>query len=219
MQKQRRKVTWLATISLVILSGCSAGGMGADASAASPQQPDYSATKQMVVDILHSAEGKTALQDVMKDPAFKQQMMVSDQEITKAVTAAVESKKTQSFLSEQAKDPKFAAALSKAVQPDMSALMKQLMKDPEYQKDMLVLLKSPDFNKNLQEIFQTPEFRGQIMQIMTEALSTPSFRMQFQDSLKQAVSESMQSAGGSGSNRSKKGSNGGGSGGSEDSSS
>ncbi|GMA50425.1 hypothetical protein GCM10025857_17820 [Alicyclobacillus contaminans] len=34
------------------------------------------------------------------------------------------------------------------------------------------------------------------MKIMTEALQTPSFRMQFQDALKAAVAESMPQAGG-----------------------
>jgi len=211
VNKRGRRYVPIVTMALLVATGCGSGGMGADAGAASQQQPDYSATKQMVVDILHSAEGRTALQDVMKDPVFKQQMVLSDAEVTKAVTASIESKKTQSFLSEQAKDPKFAAALSKAVQPDLTALLKQLMKDPEYQKDVMVLLKSPDFTKNLQEIFQTPEFRGQIMQIMTDALNTPAFRMQFQDSLKKAVSESMQSTGGSSGGGKKQG---GGSGGS-----
>lgn len=188
----------LSTLALGIFAivGCGASGAGADASAAT--QPDYGATKTMVLDILHSQEGKTALQDVMKDPTFKQQMVVSEADISKAVTASIESKKTQSFLSDQAKDPKFAAAMSKAVQPQLISTTKQLMKDPEYQKDMLVLLKSPDFTKFLQDLMNSPDGRKQIMAVMTEALDTPSFRMKFEQSLKQAVSDTMKSSGGGG---------------------
>jgi spore germination protein D len=189
----------LSTLALgvFVVVGCGAGsgGAGADASAATGQQ-DYGATKQMVLDILHSQEGKTALSDIMKDPTFKQQIIVSDADITKAVTASVESKKTQSFLSEQAKDPKFAAALSKALQPELIQTSKQLMKDPEYQKDVMVLLKSPDFTQHLQTLLESPNGRQIMMKVMTEAIDNPGFRIKFEESLKQAVSDEMKSTGG-----------------------
>jgi spore germination protein D len=191
----------------LVMGGCGSNAMGADVSQSGGQQ-DYGATKTMVIDILHSQEGKTALQDVMKDPTFKQQLVVSEADITKAVTASVESKKTQSFLAEQAKDPKFAAALAKAVQPDLISTSKQLMKDPDYQKDMLTLLQSPDFTKSLQTLLQGPQFRQDVMKIMTQALDTPAFRMKFQDSLKAAVADSMKSTGGSSSGGSGGGSDG-----------
>ncbi len=180
---------------IIVGCGASGGGAGADVSGAAGQ-PDYSATKQMVLDILHSQEGKTALQDIMKDPAFKQQIIVSDADITKAVTASIESKKTQSFLSDQAKDPKFAAALSKALQPELIQTSKQLMKDPEYQKDLLVIMESPEFTKHLQTLLESPSGRQQMMKVMTEALDNPGFRIKFEQSLKQAVADQMKSTGG-----------------------
>lgn len=208
---------WVICSSLVIV-GCGSDAMGADVSSSSGGQQDYGATKTMVIDILHSEEGKSALQDVMKDPAFKQQLVVSDTDITKAITASIESKKTQSFLADQAKDPKFAAALAKAVQPDLIATSKQLMKDPDYQKDMLTLLQSPEFTKNLQTLMQGPEFRTDVQKIMTQALDTPAFRMKFQDALKSAVNDAMKSSGG-GSNSSSSGGSSGSSSGSSSSSS
>jgi spore germination protein D len=191
---QTRKYIPLAVL-LLATAGCGAGGsMGAEAGGASKQ--DYGATKQMVVDILHSPEGKTAVEQMLQDPTMKQKIVVSETDIGKAVQQTLESNSSKSFLSQQLKDPTFAAALAKAVQPELNDLQKQLMKDPAYQKDMLILLKSPEFTKNVQDLLQTPQFRGAIMKIMTEALQTPSFRMQFQDSLKKAVAESMQASGG-----------------------
>jgi spore germination protein D len=197
MDSRKRSVLCVALLSLLSV-GCGGGasGMGADVSGAASQ--DYGATKQMVIDILHSSDGRTALQEILKDPALKQQLFVSETDITKGIEKSLESKKNQNFLTEQAKDPKFAAALSKAAQPELLQLTKQLMKDPEYQKDMLTLLKSPEFTKNIQDLMKAPEFRGQVMKIMTDALQTPSFRMQFQDALKKAVAESMQQHGGGG---------------------
>ncbi|MCL6592489.1 MAG: hypothetical protein K6T31_00810 [Alicyclobacillus sp.] len=169
--------------------------MGTDVSAAGQQ--DYSATKQMVIDILHSSDGRTAIAEALQDPSTKQKLVVSEADIAKALQTQLESKQNQSLLAQQAKDPQFASALAKAIQPQLLQMQKQLLKDPQYDKDLLMVLKSPDFTKNFQELMQTPEFRGQIMKIMTDALQTPSFRTQFQDALKQAVSESIQQAGGS----------------------
>lgn len=194
--KPSRSVWPLASLLLVLGVGCGANtSAGADVSGASQQ--DYGATKQMVIDILHSAEGKTALQDILKDPTFKQQMAVSETDVAKAVQNTIDSKSSQSFLAQQAKDPQFASTVAKAIQPELMQANKQLMKDPEYQKEMLVLLKSPEFTKNLQDLLQTPEFRTQLMKIMTDSMQTPSFKVKFEDAIKQAVSESMpQTAGG-----------------------
>lgn len=190
--KQRHIVIGVI-LSCCLLAGCGGGSTAADAA---NTQTDYTSTKQMVLDILHSADGKTAISEVLKDPSLKTQFLVSQTDITSALEKALTSGKNESLLSQQLKDPKFAADLSKAIEPELVQQQKQLMKDPTYQKDMLVLLKSPDFTKQLQDLMQTPEFRGQIMKVMTEALQTPAFRMQFQDALKQAVADSMQSAGG-----------------------
>lgn len=190
----RSRILWRTSILALLAVGCGTGAsMGADVSGA--QQQDYGTTKQMVVDILHSTDGQKAVQDVLKDPSTKQQLVVTDTDISKAVEKSLESSKNQNFLAEQAKDPKFAEALAKATQPELLALQKQLMKDPEYQKDMLVLLKSPDFTKNVQDLMKTPEYRGEVMKIMTDALNTPSFKLQFQDALKKAVADSMQQSG------------------------
>lgn len=207
---------WPLALTVLLAVGCGTSTAGAAASGSGQQ--DYGTTKQMVIDILHSPDGKTAVESILKDPSIKSQIIVSDTDIAKAVENSLKSKQNQSFLSKQAKDPEFADALAKAVQPELISITKQLMKDPTYQKEMLVLLQSPEFSTHLQTLMKSPQYRGQVMQIMTDALQTPSFRMQFQDMLKKAVEQSMQSAGGQsqsqgGGSQSSGGSGGGGSGG------
>ncbi|GGJ00797.1 hypothetical protein GCM10010885_07510 [Alicyclobacillus cellulosilyticus] len=192
-----RKLWPVAVFTLVLIAGCGGGSSGSSAEAAAATQ-DYGTTKQMVIDILHSPEGKSALRDIMKDPAFKEQVAVTETDVAKAVEKTIQSSKGKSFLSQQAQQPEFAATLAKSIHPELTQLLKQLMKDPSYQQDMLVLLKSPEFTKHVQDLMKTPEFRGTVMKIMTEALQTPSFRMQFQDALKKAVADAMAQAGGQG---------------------
>ena len=134
--KPSRSVWAIALVLVLVGGGCGSGASaGADVSGAQQQQ-GYGATKQMVVDILHSPEGKTAVQEMLKDPTFKQQLAVSETDVSKAVEKTLESQKSQSFLSQQAKDPQFASTLAKSIQPELVQVNKQLMKDPEYQKDL-----------------------------------------------------------------------------------
>ncbi len=217
--KLRAKAWATLCLSLLLTVGCGTGNMGTAADASSAGQQDYGTTKQMVVDILHSPEGKSAVEEILKDPSVKSQIVVSNTDIAKAVEKSLQTKQSQSFLAQQAKDPEFAAALSKAVQPELTTTIKQLMKDPEYQKEMLALMQSPEFTTYLQTMMKSPQYRGQVMQIMTDALQTPSFRMQFEDALKRAVAQSMQAAGGQSQGQSSGGSSssGGGSSGNESS--
>ncbi|RIV24562.1 hypothetical protein D2Q93_06860 [Alicyclobacillaceae bacterium I2511] len=189
-----------ATIFAVLMAttvGCGDSGSAATQASGTGSQQDYGTTKQMVMDILHSTQGKQTLQEVLQDPEVKQQFIVNDADIGKAVEKSLSQGKNQSLLAQQFKDAQFSSALAKAVQPELLQMQKQLMKDPAYQQEMMVLLKSPDFSKYLQDYMQTPQYRSQVMKIMTDALQTPSFRMQFQEALKKAVADSMQSAGGS----------------------
>jgi len=185
---------WLpVAVALLILTGCGQQQSGADVS---QSQSNYGTTKQMVLDILHSPDGKQAIQAMLQDPQFRDKMAVSNTDVAKGVEATLKTKQSQTFLAQQMKDPKFAATFAAAVQPELIGIQKQLLKDPAYSKDLMVLMKSPEYTQYVNQLLQTPEVRGQIMKVMTDALKTPSFRMQFQDALKQAVAESISQSGG-----------------------
>lgn len=185
---------WIIVVAVAALSvGCGQGATGADVSGS---QPNYTTTKQMVLDILKSPDGKNAVQSMLQDPSFREQMAVSQNDITKAVQKSLESKQNKDLLAKQIQNPKFAAAFAKALQPQLIDMQKQLLKDPQYTKDLMVILKSPDYTKHVNELLQTPQVRGQIMKVMSDALNTPSFRMKFEDALKKAVSETVSQSGG-----------------------
>ena len=195
----------LVSLAVLCLAGCGNTGAMAAGASSSGSTADYGQTKQMVLDILNSKDGQSALMEMTKNPQFKRQMAVSEADIAKAVENTVKSSSTQSFLAKQAQDPAFAETLAKAIEPQLVAVNKQLMKDPEYQKEMLVLLKSPEYTKDFQDLMETPAMRGAIMQIMSDALKTPSFKAKFESALKQAVSESIAQSAGQGQSKSSSG--------------
>src|SRR5690554_2217628 len=96
--------------------------------------PDYQETKQMVIDILKTEDGKKTIQDMMKDPEFKEKIMMTDTDMAQAVNKAISDPKNEKNLQKMFQDPKVAANFAKATQKQHEEMIKQLMKDPEYQK-------------------------------------------------------------------------------------
>lgn len=167
------------------LTSCSPGGGG---QAQAQQKPEYDQMKSMVLDVLHSKEGVDTLKDIAKEPSFKKTIIVTDQDVTSAIQKTLnEDKKQIQIMEAQMKDPKFAAAMVKASKKEHETLLKNLMKDPDYQSAMLTLMKSPEYQKMVLTVMQSPEYRQQVMKIMADSLQNPEFKLVFMDIVKEAI--------------------------------
>ncbi|MBX6394225.1 MAG: hypothetical protein IRY98_00685 [Alicyclobacillaceae bacterium] len=143
----------------------------------------------MVLDILHSKEGMDAFRQAVQSPDIKRALILSDTDMQKALEKALTEGENRSLLQQQIQQPQFAKALADAVKEQNRQLLKDLMKDPEYQQMMLDLLKTPDFQKQLLALMTSPVYRQQTMKVMQEAMQNPEFKLLFMDNLKQAVRE------------------------------
>lgn len=176
-----------------LLTGCGAGGEQSTTGQSDQSQkqtagkPTYPDIKTMVLDILHSKEGMATLKDTMSSPEFKRSAAITETDVQAALEKTLAQGQNKSFLSSQMKDTKFAAAIVKSSRPQMVEIQKGLMRDPEYQKQLLSLMQSPEFQQSQFELLKSPEYRKEIMKIMTEALQEPTFRLLFMDSMKEAV--------------------------------
>lgn len=191
----QKGATLLLVTSSLLLVGCSNKESEVSASSNNSGEStngpaNYPNIKTMVLDILHSKEGLATLKDTMSSPDFKQSTAVSATDVQKAVEKMVKSEdQKKTFLSQAMNDPKFSASMVEAAQPQLLQMQKQLMKDPEYQKELLALMKSPEYLQTQFDLLKSPEYRKEVMKIMTEALQQPTFRLLFMDSMKQAVQE------------------------------
>ena len=194
----KQRTSSILLISSLLLTGCgSASASGStNTESSNSNQSETSSTsgypqiKAMVLDILHSKEGTTTLKDTISSPDFKRSAAISEVDVQKAVEKIVKTEdQKKTFLSQAMKDPQFSASMVEAARPQMTDLQKKLMKDPEYQKELLALMKSTDFQQMQFDLLKSPEYRKEVMKIMTEALDQPTFRLLFMDSLKQAVKE------------------------------
>lgn len=157
-------------------------------------QMDYEATKKMVVDILKTDDGKKALQEMMKDEKVKQQLVMDQETVTQTIEKTLVSEKGEKFWKEAFKDPAFASSVAKGMKKEQEALLKSLMKDPQYQAMMLDIMEDPEYQKNVTKLLKSKEYREHLQKVMTETFESPLYKAKIQDILLKAASE--QAAGG-----------------------
>lgn len=72
---------------------------------ATADQADYDTTKKMVVDILQTEDGKKALTEIMADEKMKQQLIMQDDAVKKAVNQALVSEQGKEVWTKLFQDP------------------------------------------------------------------------------------------------------------------
>jgi spore germination protein D len=140
------------------------------------QEPDYQKIKEISLDILHTADGKKALKDLLSDPELKEKIALNEQELEKIVTKSLTDEKTKKEWSKILGQPEVADQMTKAAEQQMKQLMKIMMKDPEYQKMMLDLLKDPQYSQHLLQLLKSQQYRQETMKIMEELIQVPSIQ-------------------------------------------
>ncbi|GAA3411890.1 spore germination lipoprotein GerD [Paenibacillus hodogayensis] len=195
-----------ALLLLPLMIACGSGGSESSSS------QGYKDTKSMVLDILKSDDGKKAITEASKsgdDSAAgilqaqsaknggKIQMLSSEdaQQLQLVVKDVLTTDGSDKMLKAMMTDPKFAGDFAKALQKENKQLQKDLMKDPEYQKQMLDLMKNPDFEKMIMDSMKGAQYRQQVMSIMQEALQSPLYRLELMELLKKVMEEESQPKG------------------------
>lgn len=171
----------------------------------------YKDTKTMVLDILKSEDGQKAIKEAAKEgdetaagliqaqstqngAGGKIQMLSSQdaQQLQLMVKDVLTSDGTDKMLKALMTDPKFAGDFAKTLQKENKQLQKDLMKDPEYQKQMLDLMKNPEYEKLMLDNMKSAQYRQQVMTIMQEALQSPLYRLEIMNLLKKVMEEEAQ---------------------------
>lgn len=185
----KHSVSRLLFLGSLLLAGCGAASASGDGSGSgSADASGYPQMKAMVLDIMHSKQGMDTLKDTISTSEFKRSVAITETDVKKAVEQMVNTQnQKQTFLSQAMKDPKFAASMVQAALPQIADIQKQLLNEPQYQKQLLALFKSPDYQQMQLDLLKSPDYRNEIMKIMTEALQQPTFRVMFTDSMKQAA--------------------------------
>ncbi|MDQ0247921.1 spore germination protein D [Bacillus fengqiuensis] len=171
-----------ASLSLLIFTSCAPAEQ-------ETQRMDYDQTKKMVVDILKTDEGKKAIEQVMNEEEVKQQLIMDQAIVKDTIQNTLTSEKGSEFWKKIFEDPKFAESFAKSLQKEQEQIIKQLMKDPDFQKSLIELFQNPEMEKQMLTALKSQEYRSHIQKIMTETFESPLYKAKIQDLLLKAAEE------------------------------
>lgn len=183
---------------VLFLSGCNGGN-------AAPEEGDYDKTKKMVVDILQTEDGKKALQEMLADEKMKQELVIQSDVVKKSINETLVSDKGKEMWEMLFKDPKFVEGYAKSMEKEQEKLLKKMMNDADYQKQMLELLKDPKMTEQLLTVLKSQEFRAHLEETIQQTLETPVFQAKIQEILLKAAEKQAQEKGGNGGGKSQQG--------------
>jgi spore germination protein D len=193
----RTKWCLAAVAALSLLTSCGTGNSSAGGGAQNAS--NYKDTKSMVMDILKSDEGRRAVQSAafgLEDVTGKtaatgiKTLSTGDaKQLQLAVKDVLTDQQNSAFLQNLMKDPKFAGDFAKALQKENKQLMKDLMKDPEYQKLQLDTMKNPEYQKIVLDTMRGTQYRQYVMSVIQESMQSPLFKADMINLLKKAIEE------------------------------
>ncbi|PPA68641.1 spore germination lipoprotein GerD [Jeotgalibacillus proteolyticus] len=174
------KKLFMLGIAFTIILSLSACGGGEKAAS-------YDETKQMVIDLLKTNEGKKAVQEFLSDEEIKKELVLDQDVVKKTIDSKLLSDEGKQFWEKTFKDPAFAEVLAKSMHKQNEELLKGLMQDPDYQAMMLELLKDPSIQEQTLNLLNSQKFREETKKQMIEVMNSPLVQKELQDILLEAA--------------------------------
>lgn len=179
----KKVYTLLFIGTIIIITGCAGGTSQVES------KLNYEETKKMLVDILHTDDGKKAIHEIMTDDKIKKQLIMDQSVVSDTIQKTLVSKEGTDFWKNSLKDPKMASALAKGMRTENEKLLKDLMKDPEYRSMMVEVFKEPEMQKEMADALKGKDFRLHLQAVIAESMQSPLFKSEMQDLLLQAAKE------------------------------
>lgn len=190
------RIKWTLFLSILaltfVLASCGAESSGGQ------QQISYKDMKSMVIDILKTEDAQKALQESaeqMSGYTTQQSKLLSVQdqeEVRLAVKDVISSPDYDKVIKKLMTDTRFAGEFAKAVNKENKTIHKELIKDPQYQAELLKTFNNPEMEKMILEVLKSAQYRKEVMSLMQESMQNPLFRLEVLELMKAAVKEELQ---------------------------
>ncbi|MFJ8268153.1 spore germination lipoprotein GerD [Peribacillus asahii] len=177
-------VAFLLISLFIICTGCNQEGTN--------EKVDYEETKKMVVDILKTDDGKKALQEVLKDESMKNEIIMNNDTVTKAIEGTITSDKGKEFWKKAFEDNEFTKAYAKALRSEHKKVLKELAKDPAYRTLLTDTMTEPDIQKEITNILKQNEMRKIYKQLIVETGESPLVKAQVEKAIQKAATEAVE---------------------------
>lgn len=174
------------TVTLLLLSSCAPMQEGQAA------KPDYQHTKEIVLDILQTEDGKKAIQEaVVEEEQIRDEIIINEPAVRRAIQETLLADENKEQFQQLMLDPEFAKEYAEFIEEEQKRLIKDLMNDPQYRESMMEILQDPEMEEHLLEVMESKQYRQQTMDVMKEAMGSPYFRLELLQLLSQ-VAEDME---------------------------
>lgn len=146
----------------------------------------YDEIKKIMVDSLQTEEGKTALRKLLEEPDFRELLVLEHEEVKKATEETMLSEEAQQFWKKTFEDPNFQETMAKSMQQQQQEIMKALMKDASFQKDLESFFGQADMQKQLETILKSSDMRKQMEEVVKETIESPLLQAKWQELIKKS---------------------------------
>lgn len=150
---------------------------------------DYEQTKQMMVDMLKTDEGKKALLDIISDDELKQHLVIESDVVKETLTDTLFSNKGKAMWEQLFSDPNFVKKFHESFAQEQEKMLKDLMSDAEFQKKMMEILQNPEMQEQTIKLLKSQQFRSHIEKTIAETLNNPIYRVKLQEDLEKLMTE------------------------------
>ncbi|MGG0644045.1 spore germination lipoprotein GerD [Sporosarcina gallistercoris] len=148
--------------------------------------PSYDETKKMMTDAIQTEEGKKAIRQLLSEEEFRKQLVLEQPEVTSAIETTLLSKEGKDFWKETFDDPKFQKTIATSMKDQQKEIMKALMNDPSFQKEMEEFFGTPDMQKQLENILHSGSLKKEFEKAIQETISSPLLQAKWQELILQA---------------------------------
>lgn len=143
----------------------------------------------MMTDAIQTEEGKKAIRQLLVDPEFKELLILEQPEVKKSIEETLLSKEGEDFWKMAFEDPKFTDKIAKSMKEQQQDVMKELIKDPTFQKEMESFFGQPDMLKQLEKVMKAPEMKSHLEKVITETIDSPLLQTKWQSLILAAQKE------------------------------
>lgn len=172
------KLKWFQLLFVILLmSACSA----------SPQStPSFDEIKKMMTDAIQTEDGKKALRQILAEEDFRELLVLEQPEVKKSIEETLLSEKGDDFWKKAFEDPKFAETIAKSMKEQHEDVMKGLMDDASFQKQLEEFFKQPDMQKQLEDIMKSSTMKEQYEKAIEETINSPLLQTKWEKLIQEA---------------------------------
>ena len=172
-----KKIIYYLLPVLFVLTACSSQSNTA---------PTYDETKKMMTDAIQTDEGKKAIRQLFTEDEFRKRLVLEQPEVTAAIESTLLSEEGKDFWKSTFDDPKFQKTVATSMKDQQQEIMKALMDDASFQKELEEFFGTPDMQKQLENILNSGSLKKEFEKAIEETINSPLLQAKWQELILQA---------------------------------